>query len=150
MSPFSECSLPQGGRAVLLSIKPRYSELIVTGTKRVEFRRTWAIEPVRWVALYSSSPAQQIVGIVEVDSVVVASPVTLWQLNATLGGGLTRAELRSYFEGKREGYALLLGQTWIPPSPIEPSKIVPAFRAPQSFRYLTESEMKQLTRRIKR
>ena len=146
MSLSSECSPPQGGRAVLLSVKPRYSQLIVAGSKQVEFRRVWATEPVQWIAMYSSSPTQQIVGIVEVESVVVGSASALWQLNGTRGGGLTRAELRSYFAGKREGYAVNLGRVLIPPRPIEPSKIVPAFRAPQSFRYLTESEVNRLSR----
>lgn len=142
----SECSPPQGGRAVLLSVKPRYSELILAGSKQVEFRRVWATEPVQWIAVYSSSPTQQIVGIVEVESVVVGSASALWQLNGTRGGGLTRAELRSYFAGRREGYAVNLGRVLIPPSPVEPTRIVPAFRAPQSFRYLTESEIDRLSR----
>jgi predicted transcriptional regulator len=149
MSRSSECSPPQGGRAVLLSVKPRYSELIVAGSKRVEFRRVWAVDPVRWVAVYSSSPTQQIVGIVEVESVVVASPTGLWQLNGALGGAMTRAELRTYFAGRRQGYAVLLGRRFVPPHPIAPSKVLPAFRAPQSFRYLTEAEVKQITRSIK-
>jgi predicted transcriptional regulator len=149
MSLSSECSPPQGGRAVLLSVKPRYSELIVAGSKRVEFRRVWAAEPVRWVAVYSSSPAQVIVGIVEVESVVVATPTALWQLNGTLGGGLTRDELRSYFAGRRQGFALLLGRRFVPPQPIVPAKVVPTFRAPQSFRYLTETEAKRIARSIK-
>jgi predicted transcriptional regulator len=146
MSRSSECSPPQGGRAVLLSVKPRYSELIVAGSKRIEFRRVWATEPVRWVAVYSSSPAQEIVVIVEVKSVVVATPTALWQLNRTHGGGLTRAELRSYFAGRRQGFALLLGRTFVPPQPIAPAKVLPAFRAPQSFRYLTGAEIKRISR----
>ena len=149
MSLSAECSTPQSGRAVLLSVKPRYSQLIVAGSKQVEFRRVWATEPVQWIAVYSSSPTQQIVGVVEVESVVVGSASALWQLNGTRGGGLTRAELRSYFAGKREGYAVMLGRVLIPPNPIEPSKIVPAFRAPQSYRYLTESEMNRLSRSFK-
>ena len=146
MSPFPESSPPPGGRAVLLSVKPRYADPIVAGTKRVEFRRVWAHEPVHWIAIYSSSPAQQIVGVVEVESVVVASASTLWKLNGSRGGGLTRTELRSYFAGKPKGYAVMLGQVLRPQVPIEPAKIVYGFHAPQSFRYLTESEVLRLSR----
>ena len=146
MSPFSESLPPPVGRAVLLSVKPRYSDLIVAGSKKVEFRRVWANEAVRWMAIYSSSPAQQIVGIVEIESVVVASVSTLWMLNGSRGGGLTRTELRSYFAGTPKGYAVILGRVLRPQAPIEPSTIVPGFRAPQSFRYLTDSEVVRLSR----
>lgn len=146
MSPFSESLPPPVGRAVLLSVKPRYSDLIVAGSKKVEFRRVWANEAVEWLAIYSSSPAQQIVGVVEVESVVLASASTLWMLNGSRGGGLTRTELRTYFVGKPKGYAVILGRVLRPQAPIEPSKIVPGFRAPQSFRYLTDSEVLRLSR----
>lgn len=146
MSPFPESSPPLGGRAVLLSVKPRYADLIVAGTKRVEFRRVWPQEPVPWVAIYSSSPTQKIVGVVEVESVVVASTSTLWLLNGSRRGGLTRTELRSYFSGKPKGYAVMLGQVLRPLAPIEPTKLVQGFRAPQSFRYMTDSEVLRLNR----
>lgn len=149
MSPFSESSPPPGARAVLLSVKPRYADQIVDGTKQVEFRRIWAHEPVHWIAIYSSSPTQKIVGIVEVESVVAASASTLWTLNGTRGGGLTRTELRSYFSGKATGYAVMLGRVLRPEVPIEPAKIVQGFRAPQSFRYLTNAEVIRLSRSFK-
>jgi predicted transcriptional regulator len=146
MSHFPESSPPPGGRAVLLSVKPRFADLIVAGQKRVEFRRVWAQELVPWIAVYSSAPTQQIVGIVEVESVEFASASTLSTLNNLRGGGLTNVELRSYFKGKRKGYAVMLGRVYRPRSPVEPDDIVRGFRAPQSFRYLTESEVLQLSR----
>jgi predicted transcriptional regulator len=146
MSPFPESSPPLGGRAVLLSVKPRFADLIVAGTKQVEFRRVWAQEPVPWIAVYSSRPTQQIVGIVQVESVLLASASTLWTLNSRRGGGLTRTELRSYFAGRPMGYAVMLGRVLRPHTPLEPAEIVPGFRAPQSFRYLTDPEVVRLFR----
>lgn len=146
MSPFLEYSPPPGGRAVLLSVKPRFADLIVSGTKQVEFRRVWAQEPVHWIAIYSSTPTQLIVGIVEVESVLLASPSSLWTLNCRKGGGLTRAELRSYFSGKRVGYAVMLGRVLRPQTPVDPTSVVQRFRAPQSFRYLTPFEVLRLSR----
>lgn len=146
MSPFSESLRPPGGRPVLLSIKPRFADLIVAGTKQVEFRRVWAQQTVPWIAVYSSTPSQKIVGVVEVESVVLASAQTLWNLSGRRGGGLTRTELRNYFSGKRVGYALMLGRVLRPPIPVEPSAIVQGFRAPQSFRYLSDSEVLRLSR----
>lgn len=149
MSPLSESSLPQGARAVLLSVKPRFADQIVDGTKKVEFRRVWASEYVPWIAIYSSSPTKMLVAIAEVESVVVASASTLWSVNCSRSGGLTRAELRSYFSGKTEGYAVMLGRVLRPKAPIEPAKIVEDFRAPQSFRYLTNAEVIRLARSFK-
>lgn len=146
MSPFPESSPPPVGRAVLLSVKPRFADLIVAGTKQVEFRRVWAQEPVPWIAVYSSTPTQQIVGIVEVESVMLASASTLWTLNSSLGGGLTRTELRSYFAGKAKGYAVMLGRVLRLHAPLKPAEIIRGFRAPQSFRYLTAPEMLRLSR----
>jgi predicted transcriptional regulator len=74
MSLFQESLSPQGGRAVLLSIKPKYADLILAGSKRVEFRRSWAAQDVSMIVLYSSSPIQKIVGTVEVDEIVIAYP----------------------------------------------------------------------------
>lgn len=99
-----------------------------------------------WIAIYSSSPAQEIVGVVEVKSVVEAPASTLWMLNSSKGGGLTKSELRSYFSGKQKGYAVMLGEVLRPHAPIKPTKIVHGFRAPQSFRYLTDSEVLRLSR----
>ncbi len=149
MSPFPESSPPQGGRAVLLSVKPRFADLIVSGTKQVEFRRVWAQEPVPWIAIYSSTPTQQIIRIVEVESVVLASASTLWSLNSSLGGGLTRTELRSYFAGKAKGYAVMLGRVLRPHAPLKPAEVIQGFRAPQSFRYLTDPEVLRLSRSFK-
>ena len=148
MSPFPESSPRPGGRAVLLSVKPRFADLIVAGKKQVEFRRVWAQEPVSWIAVYSSAPAQQIVAIVEVESVVLASASTLWALSGCRGGGLTRTELRSYFAGKPKGYAVMLGRVLRPNAPLEPSEITQGFRAPQSFRYLTAPEVLRLCRKF--
>lgn len=136
------------GRAVLLSIKPKYADLILAGSKRVEFRRTWAKEDVSVIVLYSSSPVQRIVGAVAVDQIVVASPTSLWKTCAERGGGLTRNELRSYFAGKREGVAVLLGEVLKIATLVEPSDVIREFRPPQSFRYLDASEYKRLEKRI--
>lgn len=131
--------LPKG-RAVLLSIKPRFAELILSGSKCVEFRRSWAKQNVDTIVLYSSAPVQKIVGIVEVKKIVVASPTSLWKMSTEKGGGLTRDELRTYFAGKLKGVAVLLGKVSIPMQQIDPSSVIKNFVPPQSFRYLEDSE----------
>lgn len=145
---FQESSPRLGGRAVLLSIKPKYADLILAGSKRVEFRRSWAAQDVSMIVLYSSSPIQKIVGVVEVEEVVVASPTSLWKTCVEKGGGLTRKELRMYFAGKSKGVAVLLGQVFKPEKHVEPSDIISNFVPPQSFRYLDTNEYMKLEKKV--
>lgn len=149
MFPFQK-SLPQlNGRAVLLSIKPKYADLILRGAKRVEFRRSWATHEVSVIVLYSSAPIQKLVGIVEVEDVVIASPSALWKTCTERGGGLTRAELRTYFSGKSQGVAVLLGEVFKFSKHLDPTRITANFVPPQSFRYMELSEYNRLEEETK-
>lgn len=145
MLPSQESSQPVG-RAILLSVKPRYSDLIAAGKKRVEFRRTWAAKEVNLIAVYSTSPIQRIVALVEVVDVVRGSPTKLWSYCTERGGALTQKELRAYFDGKVDGCAVLLGRVRMLNVPLDPNRLVKDFSAPQSFRYLTNSEVRKLER----
>lgn len=145
---FQDCSQPLGGRAILLSIKPRFSDLILAGEKRVEFRRTWAADEIGLIAIYSSSPIQRIVALVSVDNVVCATPTALWSHCTNRGGALTRRELLEYFDGKAQGYAVLLGAVRKLKRPLDPRNLFEEFSAPQSFRYLTIAELKKLEKKF--
>lgn len=144
MPLFQESSPLPSGRAILLSIKPKYADLILSGSKRVEFRRSWAAQNVSIIVLYASSPIQKIVGVIEVEEVITASPTSLWKICTERAGGLTRVELRSYFAGKSRGVAVLLGKVVKPMAHIVPSSIISGFVPPQSFRYLNIDEYKRL------
>lgn len=148
MSRFQDCLQPQGPRAVLLSVKPRFAEQILSGHKTVEFRRSWAAEPVGLVLVYSSSPTQRIVGVVEVESIVHASPARLWTRCKPRGPGLERKELLEYFTGKDLGYGILLGAVVKPVKAFPPETFFKDFRAPQSFRYLTTAELKRVGKKF--
>jgi len=147
MSLFSEYSPPQAGRAILLSIKPKYSDLILSGEKRVEFRRAWASQEVKLIAVYASSPVQRIVALVEVEEVIWGLPTALWSHCAERGGALTRRELFDYFKGKKQGCAVLLGALRKLKTPLDPRSLVKEFTPPQSFRYLTSTELEKLEKK---
>jgi predicted transcriptional regulator len=129
------------GRTVLLSIKPRYADLILAESKKVEFRRAWARTKVNQILIYATVPIQKLVGIAEVKGVTKAPSAALWKLAQELGGGLSKEEIGQYFTGKDEGYALLLGKITPFPVAINPESIFDQFVPPQSFRYLTEDEL---------
>lgn len=127
-----------------MSVKPHFAEQIVAGTKKVEFRRTWAAEYVGLAVIYSSSPIQRLVGIVDVDGAVLASPSSLWTKCRERGPGLERRELMEYFAGKVQAYGVLLGKVTLPEKPIPPKSLFRGFRPPQSFRYLSAAELRRV------
>lgn len=138
--------MPQAGRTIVLSIKPKYAALILAGTKTVEFRRAWAVEKVDTVAIYASAPIQRIVGVVRVLDVVSAKPTLLWGYCKKRGGGLSRSELFAYMYGKTKGFAILLHSVRQFDQGIVPSRVIEDFSPPQSFRYMTAAEVRKLER----
>jgi len=100
------------------------------------------------IVLYSSYPVQKIVGLVEVQKVIVASPSLLWKTCMEKGGGLTREELRRYFAGKSRGIAVLLGPVIRPTYHLEPSDLISNFVPPQSFRYIDTNEYTKVVQKI--
>jgi len=123
----------------LLSIKPRFADAILSGTKRVEFRRKRLADTVRHIVVYSTLPVGTVVGSCGVTGQMSASPDELW---AAVGdvGGISREEFDAYFEGTEQAVAILLEK----PSRLDARREVTlrelgATRPPQSFQYLNRS-----------
>jgi predicted transcriptional regulator len=148
MSLFPEYSELPLGRAVLLSIKPRYADLILAGTKRVELRRNWPSNDIAVMVLYSSSPVQRLVGVAYVDGVREASVARLWQLACEYGGGVTYDELVEYFAGKETAYGIMIKGTRTAERRVDPKDLFPDFSPPQSLQYLTPEEFQRVARAI--
>ena len=149
MNLFQEFSQQPAGSAILLSVKPKFANLIVEGSKLVELRRTIPAQVLETIAIYSSSPVQAIVALADVKQTIEASPSKLWTIAKENGGGLTKAELIAYFESKKTGFALMLENVRVYGKPVNPAKIFKPFSAPQSFRYLTPKELKKLAQVLK-
>jgi predicted transcriptional regulator len=135
---------PQVGKSIVLSIKPKYAELILSGSKTVEFRRVWAAEKVDVIVIYASAPIQKFVGVVQVSELVREKTMTLWGYCSRHGGGLSKTELFSYFKGKDTGFAILLQGAKRFSLGIDPQKIIKDFSPPQSFRYISAAEVRKL------
>ena len=144
MTLFPEYSYTHNGSAILLSVKPKFANLIVEGSKLVELRRTIPAQNVGTIAIYSSSPVQMIVALVNVKQTIEASPIKLWTISKDNGGGLTKAELLAYFDLKQTGFALMLENVRVFTKPVSPTKIFKPFAAPQSFKYLSSKELLKL------
>lgn len=127
-------------RVALISIQPFFAEKILTGEKVVEFRRSWATNPVDLLVVYSSSPVRRIVLVARVANVVEAPPSRLWDLAKKKGGGVTKKKLFDYLAGKAKGYGIELADIVRFKRGVDPKHLFSNFRAPQSFRYLSDDE----------
>ena len=87
MTLFPEFSDSHNDSAILLSVKPKFANLIVEGCKLVELRRSIPARPVGTIAIYSSSPTQCIVALADVRKTIEASPSKLWVIAKEHGGG---------------------------------------------------------------
>lgn len=140
MSLFPESFEQPGGRAVLLSIKPKYADLILAGTKRVELRRSWPSNDVGVMVLYSSAPIQRLVGLAFIDRIEECDFERLWTVADTNGGGVTYDELKAYVEGKKTAFGVMIDRARIAEVQVDPKDLFPDFTPPQSFLYLNPTD----------
>lgn len=130
-------------RALLVSLKPVYAELILAGSKTVELRRVRpAVSPGCDVLLYASSPTREMVGRAKVAAVEVDSPEAIWAKHGA-DTGIDRMAFDTYFAGARSAVAITLRDPTRlrqrVPLP-ELRRRIAGFRPPQSFRYLASAE----------
>lgn len=71
-------NIPYVHRNVLMSIKPQYAMKILSGEKKVEFRRKSFPETIQRAYIYASSPVCRIVGFIDVDTQDTDSPELIW------------------------------------------------------------------------
>ncbi len=131
-------------RALLVSLRPRFAQMLLDGSKTVELRRTVPrVSPGTMVVLYASSPDCRLVGTATVADLVSGSPFDIWASHGSRTG-IDRSEYDAYFEGARVAAAISLGEvkplTKFRPLP-ELRERLDGFSPPQSFRYLTHQQV---------
>lgn len=145
MSLFPESSQQPTGRAVLLSIKPKYADLILAGTKTVELRRSWPSNDVGVMVIYSSAPVQRLTGIALITQIQECSPEALWKIAQAHGGGVTEEELKEYIGKKSLAYGVMLGRVEPAEVAVDPKDLFPNFTPPQGFLYLSPIDYQRVT-----
>jgi len=120
---------------VLLSIKPKYADMILAGKKKYEFRRAiFKCPSVKKVVIYASSPVSKIIGEFEIDDILSLSIAELW-LHTMKYSGIDKEYYDSYFYGKDIGHAIKVKSV----KRYSKQKELREFnikRAPQSFAYI--------------
>ncbi|MCP4134752.1 MAG: hypothetical protein GY754_27505 [bacterium] len=130
---------------VLLSIKPEYTDKIISGDKKFEFRKKIFKKKVDIVYIYSSYPIKQIIGYFHIDEIIEDHPKHLWE-SFNKQAGINEFDFFNYFTGKNNGFAIKIGKLNIFDKPIDPKKIDKDFMPPQSFYYVNNKLKRRLTR----
>jgi predicted transcriptional regulator len=127
----------QLGGDLLVSMKPKYAEQILSGSKLVEIRKKFS---GKWVGckaiLYSSSPQKALVGEATVRSVTSGTPADIWsRFNATVG--CTFDEFSAYVGSAKQVSAIELDAVFPYKEPISLAQISHLLgedlRPPQSY-----------------
>jgi predicted transcriptional regulator len=122
--------------SVLLSIKPRFADAILEGTKTFEFRRAiFRSQEVRKIVIYASCPVKLVLGEFEADAILALEPKELWRLTAK-GAGVDQKFFDAYFRGRKMGFALRVHCPRRYPKPLRLDEHFGLLRPPQSFCYL--------------
>jgi len=120
---------------VLLSIKPKYAELILSGEKKYEFRRSIFKNPrIKQIIIYASSPVSKIIGEFEIDDILSFDIKELWS-HTMDHAGIDKEYYDTYFSGKDIGHAIKVKNA----KRYSKHKELKEFnvkRAPQSFAYI--------------
>lgn len=138
-------------KAVLISIRPKYIELIVNREKRLEFRRSWPALPVCGLIIYACAPLKKIVAVAEIRTVIWGSRTKLWHAAQEMGGGVTRQALFAYLDGKKNAAAIELVKVQSIAGGLDPKKLFgQKFHPPQSFRYIDKETFSKIKNLIKK
>lgn len=129
-------------KAVILSVKPRWSELLLVGKKVVELRRKFPLlHEETPIIFYTSSPVCAVEGIAFLSHVRTLPPQEMWPTIAS-HCGVSRVEFDTYFDGAAKAVALHIKGAHRLRAPVHlrelRSKI--SFVPPVSWRWLRPEE----------
>jgi predicted transcriptional regulator len=96
------------------------------------------------MVLYSSAPVQKLVGVAFVDRIEERDFENLWKLAHASGGGVTYDELKSYVNGKKTAFGVMIDRAKTAEAQIDPKELFPDFTPPQSFAYLGPEEFRRV------
>ncbi len=132
---------------VILTIKPKYANLIIHGSKRFELRKKkLPVTSDSYVYLYSSSPTKAIVARFRVGKVVSGSLKDVWQ-TIKAESGITFDEYMAYYIGKRKAFAIEITELHVYDEPFDPSERIANFHPPQSYARVRRATMNGDVRR---
>ncbi|TCJ21654.1 ASCH domain-containing protein [Nocardioides jejuensis] len=130
----------QVGRVALFSIHPRYAEAILTGTKKVEFRRQGLPADVTHVVIYATAPVQRVVGAFEIEGIDCVPPSAAWSQYGDVGG-IEEDPFFDYYDGAEAAFVIRVRDARRFDAPVALADIADGLRPPQSYMYLTDERL---------
>lgn len=133
-------------RTLLLSVRPRFAQALLQGTKTAEIRRRFPdVSAGTTVVIYSSSPEKAALGTMRVRSFIRSTAADIWNDYSTVIG-IDEAELTDYLDGATECSVIELDdpQIWANPVPLDELRRVLHLEPAQSFRYLNGRQFARL------
>lgn len=121
---------------VLLPVHPEYAWKLLSGEKRVEFRKTCFSRKVDRIIIYATAPVKKVVGTVGLLAEYALPVPELWKRYHKLGG-ISKRDFMKYYQGHKGGVAFRVCDPIKLAEPIDiKQELDPKFRAPQSFAYI--------------
>lgn len=128
---------------ILISIKPKFVNLMFKGMKKYEYRtKEGKFDQGAKIFVYCTSPIKKIVGFFTCGGVLVGTPNDIWA-KTNQESGLNKGDFFSYYKNKEKAIAIRISNPKEFKSPCELEQmreIFKNFNPPQSFYYLNESE----------
>ncbi len=133
-------------KAILISVHPEYVDKILLGEKVYEYRRVMPAQAVSYLVMYCTAPVKKIVAVVEVVDRLGGTPSSIWTKTAH-GAGITRKFYITYFAGRNNANAFVLGNVYKLTEPLELTRLSARKVPPQSFSYLSECDIELLLKK---
>jgi predicted transcriptional regulator len=121
--------------AILLSIRPEFAQMIISGAKRTEFRKVVFARSISHAVIYASSPVKSILGYFEVTGLDIGSPEWLWAAHRSRAG-VSREVFDEYYRNCSMGCAIKIGNVSVLQEPLSLEDARCLLTPPQSFAYL--------------
>ena len=152
----------------MLSVKPKFVDMILTGKKTVELRKKWyslalgTPSDLQYVYVYASAPVKKIVARFTVSTTLFSKIPYLWDRVEGFCG-VSFEEFSKYFEGSSAGYGLEISNLEVFKVPFDPYSSnefnrvsgftlydyrLRSFRPPQNYCFLTSRELKVLDEHV--
>lgn len=132
------------GKVLLISVKPEFAEKIIRGTKTVELRKCSPNANVGdLVIIYSTLPEKAIVGTCVIKEIIKRSPTQLWR-DYSNQMGIDKKRYFEYFKGCTYAIGIVLASIDRLDKKVSLDSIkksIPNFSPPQTFKYLTKSQL---------
>lgn len=133
---------------IIISIQPKWANLIFKGKKTVELRRSFSqkVKPGAIALIYVSAPISAIIGTAEIAFIETTSPHLLWEKYEKFTK-TTHSEFFAYFEGRSLGTALTFKtpQRMTCKLGLKDLRQSHTFTPPVSWRFLKENELDLIT-----